>query len=741
MTNMNDHKRLLLPGYDPLTWLYLAVTIYISCILISTWLIIQQPYLGLGLMAIEGVEGLQVSAINKRHAGKLKVGDQLVAITAKGYNKQFLSALSVMEEPDNFQTYAPYNEFIAHQRALYNILSQRLVTVILADGQTIELPVARSRPFNNLPVQYWILLIAGGICLFIGLWIWVFRRGEIVSRLIVLGGFGYMLGACCLAVYINRELVIAPNQFKVLSGLNHLGNYLFLSSSAVVVCYYPNKIAKIPFVFINYAVMIGVLLNEYLQMYELPIHTFYLFPLFVIPALGGFFGYRQWQIHANNPVVRASMRWFLLTLLLCISTVLALYFVPTLFQESPLMPAWGAQVMVLMIYIGLVLGVIQYRLFDVEKWWFNCWTWFFSGCALIAMDMLLIYLFNMTPLQSISIAVLLIAWLYFPVRQWLWSKTLHPQCINIENFFPLITESYISSPSIRHFETSWPDLLVQIYRPLSVKLHANSVDVVSLEHQGLSIILPSLNNLQHIELYGLQRGGKLFSMQDVHFIESALVHARRCISWKSMREEGAKQERERIRRDLHDDVGALLLTLVHKAESDENAQLARNALKGVRDSIYSLGYDNFSTLNDSLCEWHVEIKQRTSAADIGLQWHINELSCDYSLSPRQRINLERILREAITNILKHAQAQAISFGINENRNKLQILITDDGNSSDYTQWQANTGLYSLQTRAQEIGAELLWTSFNNSTALDGGTMLTITLPTLEKNHAFHPDCR
>ena len=208
-----------------------------------------------------------------------------------------------------------------------------------------------------------------------------------------------------------------------------------------------------------------------------------------------------------------------------------------------------------------------------------------------------------------------------------------------------------------------------------------------------------------------------------------------------MREEGAKQERERIRRDLHDDVGALLLTLVHKAESDDNAQLARNALKGVRDSIYSLGDDNFSTLNDSLCEWHLEIKQRTSAAGVNLQWHISELSCDYSLSPRQRINLERILREAITNILKHAQAQVISFGINEHRNKLQILITDDGNSSDYTQWQANTGLYSLQTRAQEIGAELLWTSFNDSTALDGGTMLTITLPILEKNHAFHPDCR
>ena len=119
--------------------------------------------------------------------------------------------------------------------------------------------------------------------------------------------------------------------------------------------------------------------------------------------------------------------------------------------------------------------------------------------------------------------------------------------------------------------------------------------------------------------------------------------------------------------------------------------------------------ENFATFDAALCTWREEIIQRTDAAQVNLQWDIDELHTDYFLSPRQRINLDRILRESFTNILKHALPQTIIVSINIHKENMQITITDDGIRSDSSQWQANTGLYSLHTRAKEIKATLAWT--------------------------------
>ena len=86
----------------------------------------------------------------------------------------------------------------------------------------------------------------------------------------------------------------------------------------------------------------------------------------------------------------------------------------------------------------------------------------------------------------------------------------------------------------------------------------------------------------------------------------------------------------------------------------------------------------------------------------------------------------------ITNILKHAHPQTIDICINEKDNKLQIIIIDDGISSDSSQWQANTGLCSLHTRAKEIKSNINWETLDVTSAWNKGTKLTITLPYMEK---------
>ncbi|TXK93117.1 hypothetical protein BMR02_15725 [Methylococcaceae bacterium HT1] len=59
-------------------------------------------------------------------------------------------------------------------------------------------------------------------------------------------------------------------------------------------------------------------------------------------GLGFIIGRWQWIKHKNNPVARASIRWFLLTIMVSIGSALILYFIPAIFNESPLIPVWVA---------------------------------------------------------------------------------------------------------------------------------------------------------------------------------------------------------------------------------------------------------------------------------------------------------------------------------------------------------------------------------------------------------------
>ena len=60
------------------------------------------------------------------------------------------------------------------------------------------------------------------------------------------------------------------------------------------------------------------------------------------------------------------------------------------------------------------------------------------------------------------------------------------------------------------------------------------------------------------------------------------------------KEHAVTEERERIYRDLHDDVGAKLLSLVYRAQRPEDADLARSALRDLREVVSCTGADRFS---------------------------------------------------------------------------------------------------------------------------------------------------
>ena len=120
-------------------------------------------------------------------------------------------------------------------------------------------------------------------------------------------------------------------------------------------------------------------------------------------------------------------------------------------------------------------------------------------------------------------------------------------------------------------------------------------------------------------------------------------------------EQVTEKERKRIAADLHDDLGAKLLTIVHTSESERISTLAREALEEMRLSVRGLTGKPVR-LADALADWRAETVSRLGQANIEVDWRSPADELDQQLPARGFVQTTRILREAVSNIIKHSGA-------------------------------------------------------------------------------------
>lgn len=182
-------------------------------------------------------------------------------------------------------------------------------------------------------------------------------------------------------------------------------------------------------------------------------------------------------------------------------------------------------------------------------------------------------------------------------------------------------------------------------------------------------------------------------------------------------------ERTRLMRDLHDGLGGQLVSIVALSErGHEGATItdaARAALKDLRlviDSMDDIGGD----LMLALGSWRERATAQLRPHDIALDWRVatpQGLPLHPELRPWHVIQIVRILDEAVTNAVKHAQARQITVTI-ETLDHGQgpygvISVTDDGcgfalagNGAAAGATQTARGLRNMRSRAARCGAVL-----------------------------------
>jgi len=76
------------------------------------------------------------------------------------------------------------------------------------------------------------------------------------------------------------------------------------------------------------------------------------------------------------------------------------------------------------------------------------------------------------------------------------------------------------------------------------------------------------------------------------------------------------------------------------------------------------------------------------------------------LKPVVKQNLYLILKEALNNILKHAEAKNVIIDIGTEKSKIKITIKDDGIGFDYDKMKSKGhGLTNIQKRAEDMGSK------------------------------------
>jgi two-component system, NarL family, sensor kinase len=187
-----------------------------------------------------------------------------------------------------------------------------------------------------------------------------------------------------------------------------------------------------------------------------------------------------------------------------------------------------------------------------------------------------------------------------------------------------------------------------------------------------------------------------------------------------------EEERLRLRNDLHDDLGPSLAVLAMRLDAAGQRELARQARDGLA-SVRRIVQDLRPAALDDLGLARALEEQVRSLREGGIDARLEVAGREAldTLPPALGVAAYRIAREALTNVVKHARADACTVRIDAGPDALVVEVADDGRGIGTRGAKATgVGLRSMRTRAEELGGTL--------EVADGeggrGTVVRATLP-------------
>lgn len=197
------------------------------------------------------------------------------------------------------------------------------------------------------------------------------------------------------------------------------------------------------------------------------------------------------------------------------------------------------------------------------------------------------------------------------------------------------------------------------------------------------------------------------------------------------------RERLRIAQDIHDDLGHRVtqISLVSamaqanssfpaaaQAEFDRISRMSRELVSALYDTVWAVDpeNDNLDAVATFLCQ---KINELCSQSELKCRLHVVDLPQEILIPSQARHNLSMAVKEAVHNIIKHAQASLVTVHVDFARTTLTISLHDDGCGFDSSAAPAGHGLVNMKRRLEDIGGKC-----HVESQLGAGTTVRVEFP-------------
>lgn len=229
-----------------------------------------------------------------------------------------------------------------------------------------------------------------------------------------------------------------------------------------------------------------------------------------------------------------------------------------------------------------------------------------------------------------------------------------------------------------------------------------------------------------------QKRGLIFLLAGLGLIATAIL----CLAWRWRRSKARETEafRQRLARDLHDEIGSNLAGIAVLSETAaqepnqstedwmEINRIAHETSDAMREVLWLVGARQESGI-DLL--HHLKLSAARLLGGIEVSWVEFAASLPSQLKGEARRQIFLFYKEALTNITRHARASRVELAIRATESFFELSISDNGVGFNTTENQRGMGLKNMHDRARELRATL---QFKSSPGAGTHWNLNVPLP-------------
>ena len=567
------------------------------------------------------------------------------------------------------------------------------------DGQVRRLVIAkRSARLADLDATYWQLMLCSAVSMLFGVGVWLARRRDWAAG--CFGFVGVWLFASSAVGAFSRVWTVATPAWLVAAGMlaSTATLHLFALSFVALFMRFPAPLAsqrlfRRSLAAAGLAALATVAASPWdmrffsgMQMAE--------YAVLLALVVGQF-----WINRAD-----LAKRPTLITLVASIGAGILLYLLVTLLPMVGVHAPLGETVafpLFCLIYAGIGLSIVGSGVFTFDGWSRSIMLSVTFSAVVLVVDLILLRWLVRQQDVALGLSVAGVTLAYLPVREWLSRRAERRRDARIQRTLSLATDLAFAATDAARADR-WRRAVEAAFLALETDPDPDPAAEPAIAERGVALKVPAVAGAPALICRHADGGRRAFRRDDVAAAAALVAIVARMVEARDAFVNGAMQERGRIARDLHDNVGGRLLTSLHRRDVATMKHDVRDAMADIRTIISSLDGAP-RRLGELLADLRHECAARCDGADLELDWPLGpELEHAQPVPSAFCRHLTALVRETVSNILRHAGASRVTVRTVIDGARLTVGIADDGRGLSDADRRGH-GLANCAERAKALG--------------------------------------